>query len=366
MSARLLSFSGAGTACLRQDLLLMNLRRRLAFTIFLLLSMLLVAAAGYRFFGGPEVTNLDAIYMAIVTISSVGYTEVVDTSHNVPLRIFNMFVILFGIGIMLYVFSAFTAFIVEGQLNDLFRRRKMLKQIRDLKDHFIVCGAGEVGHHVVQELLKTRNSFVVVDHTEENLNRIQQLGDFPVLVGDAADEDVLSTAGLARARGLASVLPEDKDNLMVTVTARQMNPTVRIVARCAEARMAGKLIRAGANTAVSPNTIGGMRLASELVRPHVVGFLDMMLKEESKTLRVEEIVVGAKSPWAGGTIHATEIHKRFELLALALRKADGKTIYNPHGSTPLLAGDVLVVMGDVDMIWKAREAAGIAIPPPNA
>lgn len=344
----------------------MNLRRRLAFTIFLLLSMLLVAAAGYRFFGGPSVTNLDAIYMAVITISSVGYTEVVDTGHNVSLRIFNMFVILFGIGIMLYVFSAFTAFIVEGQLNDLFRRRKMLKQIRNLRDHFIVCGAGELGHHVVQELLKTRNSFVVIDHTEENLQKIQQLGVFPVLKGDAQDEDVLSTAGLAQARGLASVLPEDKDNLLVTVTARQMNPNIRIVARCAEARMAGKLIRAGANTAVSPNTIGGMRLASELVRPHVVGFLDMMLKEESKTLRVEEVIISAQSPWAGKTIHDTEIHKRFELLALALRTTDGKTHYNPHGDSPLAAGDVLVVMGDVDNIWKAREAAGISVPPPSA
>lgn len=327
--------------------------------------MLLVAAAGYRFFGGPSVTSLDAIYMAVVTISSVGYTEVVDTSHNVPLRIFNMFVILFGIGIMLYVFSAFTAFIVEGQLNDLFRRRKMLKQIRDLRDHFIICGAGEVGHHVVQELLKTRNSFVVIDQAEEQLEKIQQLGDFPVLEGDAADEDTLSTAGLAYARGLASVLSEDRDNLMVTVTARQMNPSVRIVARCAEARMAGKLIRAGANTAVSPNTIGGLRLASELVRPHVVGFLDMMLKEESKTLRVEEIIVSAESPWAGKTIHETEIHKRFELLALALRKTDGKTHYNPRGSSSLVAGDVLLVMGDVDMIWKARQAAGINVPPPS-
>jgi voltage-gated potassium channel len=150
------------------------------------------------------------------------------------------------------------------------------------------------------------------------------------------------------------------------VTARQMNPSVRIVARCAEARMAGKLIRAGANSAVSPNTIGGLRLASELVRPHVVGFLDMMLKEESKTLRGEEIVLGKNSPWAGQTIHHAEMHRRFELLALALRKPDGKTHYNPQGDTTLAVGDVLLVMGDVDMIWKPRQAAGENVPPPTA
>lgn len=239
----------------------------------------------------------------------------------------------------------------------------MLKQIRDLRDHYIVCGAGEVGHYVVQELLKTRNRFVVIDHDDSRLERIQHLGEFPVLKGDAADEEILETAGLATARGLASVLPEDKDNLMVTVTARQKNPGIRIVARCAEARMAGKLIRAGANSAVSPNTIGGLRLASELVRPHVVGFLDLMLKEESKTLRVDEISISGKSPWVAKTIHDTEIHRRFELLALALRKPDGKTQYNPQSETLLAAGDVLLVMGDVDMIWKAREAAGEAVPP---
>jgi len=340
----------------------MNLRRRLGFTAFLLLAMVIVSATGYRLLGGPRVSALDAIYMAVITISTVGYYEVVDTSTNPSLRVFNMFVILFGVGVLLYVFSASTAFIVEGDLKDLFRRRKMLKQIRSMKDHFIVCGAGEVGQHVVKELIKTRNPFVVIDHDEARIEKMHQLGDFPVLKGDAMDEELLLSAGLANAKGLATVLPEDKDNLLITVTARQLNPSLRIVARVAEARMTDKLIRAGANSAVSPNTIGGLRVASELVRPHVVGFLDLMLKEESKTLRVEEIVVGAESPWVGKTIRDTEIHQRYELLALALRKPDGSTSYNPHGHTVIAAGDVLVVMGDVDTIWKARAAAGERIP----
>lgn len=343
----------------------MNVRRRLLLALFLLVAIVVVAAAGYRLLGGPEVSILDAIYMAVITVATVGYGEVVNTAAHPALRIFNMFVILFGIGIMLYVFSTSTAFIVEGELKDIFWRRKMLKQIRDMKDHFIVCGAGEVGHHVVRELQKTGHRFVVIDHDEGRLEKIQQLGDFPVLKGDAADEEVLESAGLSRARGLATVLPEDKDNLMVTVTARQKNATVRIVARCAEARMTDKLILAGANSAVSPNMIGGLRLASELVRPHVVGFLDLMLKEASKTLRVEEISVGTDSPWVGRTIHQTEIHRQYELLALALRKPTGEMKYNPQGDTALTAGDVLLVMGDVSKIWKAREAAG-QTPPPAA
>jgi voltage-gated potassium channel len=341
----------------------MNLRRRLVVALLLLLIVVMVTAAGYRILGGPRVSLLDAIYMAIITFASIGYGEIVDTSANPALRVFNMVMILFGIGVMLYVFSASTAFIVEGELKDIFRRRKMLKQVRELKDHFIVCGAGETAHHVVQELLKTGNRFLVIDHDEEHLKKIQHLGEFPVLKGEAADEEVLESAGLSRARGLVTALPDDKDNLMVVVTARQMNPTVRIVGRCTDARMADKLMRAGANSAVSPNMIGGMRMASELIRPHVVSFLDLMLKEQSKTLRVDEITIVETSPWVGKTLRDTAIHQRFELLALAVRKPSGEIKYNPLGDTIFAPQDVLIVMGDVNQVWKAREAAGQTVSP---
>ena len=340
----------------------MSLRRQLVLSLLLWLVVLMTAALGYRWLGGPEVTFLDAIYMAVITVATVGYGEVVDTSAHPSLRIFNIFVILFGIGIMLYVFSTSTAYIVEGELKDIFRRRKMLKQIRDMHDHFIVCGAGETGHYIVQELLKTGHTFVVIDHGEDRLEKIQHLGEFPVLKGDAADEEVLVTAGLTRARGLVTVLHEDRDNLLVTVTARQMSPNLRIVARCAEARMADKMIRAGANSAVAPSMIGGLRIASELIRPRVVSFLDLMLRDQVKTMRVDEINVGEGSPWVGKTLHETGLHRRFELLAVALRKPDGKMDYNPHGDAVLGSGDVLVILGDVHNTWKAREAAGHRIP----
>jgi voltage-gated potassium channel len=312
--------------------------------------------------GGPEVTLLDAFYMAVITVSTVGYGEVVDTSAHPALRLFNIFFILFGIGIMLYVFSAATAFIVEGDLNHIFRRRKMLKQIQGMHDHLIVCGAGETGSYLVRELLKTGNLFVVIDQDEERLERIRQLGAVPVLKGDGADEEILITARIQEARGLASVLPEDKDNLLVTVTARQLNPSLRIVARCAEARMVDKLLRAGANAAVSPNMIGGMRLASELIRPTVVSFLDVMLRDQAATMRVEEIAVGEGSPWIGKKLRQMDLHGRFELLLLAVRKPGDELKYNPRDDTALASGDVLVVLGDVANTWKAREAAGIKTP----
>ncbi len=335
----------------------MTLRRQLTVALLLLLIVVMVAAAGYRILGGPHVSLLDAIYMAVITFATIGYGEVVDTSGNPALRVFNMIMILFGIGIMLYVFSVSTAFIVEGELKDIFRRRKMQKRIRELNEHFIVCGAGETASHIIQELLKTANPFVVIDHDPERLARLDHFGDLCWVQGEAADEEVLEAAGIGRALALATVLPDDKDNMMVTVTARQMNPNLRIVARCVDARMGERMVRAGASVAVSPNMIGGMRMVSEMIRPHVVGFLDLMLREKSKTLRVDEIAVPQGSAWVGQTIGDTEIHRKYELLALAVRKPNGETLYNPQGDLTLLAGDVLIVMGDVQKVHDAREAA---------
>jgi voltage-gated potassium channel len=334
----------------------------LVLSLLLLVVVVLSAVAVYMWFGGPEVTLLDAIYMAVITITTVGYGEIVDTRSHPGLRLFNIFFILVGIGIMLYVFSVSTAFIVEGELNHFFRRRRMMKQIRDMNDHLIICGAGETGAYLVKELLKTGNVFVVIDHDQERLDRIRQLGEVPVLKGEGGDEDVLKAARIHHARGLASVLPEDKDNLLLTVTARLLNPHLRIVARCAEAPMAEKLLRHGANSAISPNMIGGMRLASELIRPSVVHFLDMMLREQSGTMRVEEIAVAEGSPWIGKKLRQVDLAERYELLPLAIRKADGEIKFNPRGDLVMASGDVLVVMGDVANAWKARDAAGSNIP----
>jgi voltage-gated potassium channel len=339
-----------------------NLRRQFVISLLLLVVVVMSAVAGYLWFGGPEVKLLDAIYMAVITISTVGYGEVVDTRSNPPLRILNMVYILFGIGIMLYVFSVSTAFIVQGELHDIFRRRKMLKQLKDMHDHLIVCGAGETGNYLVHELLKTGNLLVVIDLDEERLARISQHGEFPTLKGDGADEEILTAAGIQKARGLAIVLPDDKDNLLATVTARQLNPSLRIVARCAEVHMIDKLLRAGANAAISPNMIGGMRLASELIRPSVVTFLDLMLREQASTMRVDEVAVGVGSPWIGKKLRDMELHQRYDLLALAVRKPDGDVKFNPRDDTTLADGDVLIVMGDAANAWKAREAAGNKTP----
>jgi voltage-gated potassium channel len=336
----------------------MRFGKRLRTALTLLLAVLVGATVGYRLLGGPQVRLLDAIYMAVITISTVGYTEVVDTSRHPALRVFNMFVVVFGIGVMLYVFSESTAFIVEGELQNVFRRRKMLKRIQNLRRHFIICGAGRTGQYVVEELLKTGHSFVVIDRDEEQLNKLSRHGDFPVLTGDATDDEVLAAAGLDRAQGLVSVLPDDRDNLMVTVAVRQKNPGIRIVASCTQEDMADRLTRVGANSAVSPSFIGGLRLASELIRPHVVSFLDVMLREKSQTLRVDESVVCEGSRCAGRKLCDLKLPERFGLLLLAIRHASGETKFNPTADTILTPGDVLILMGEVNQVWKLRPETG--------
>jgi len=182
------------------------------------------------------------------------------------------------------------------------------------------------------------------------------------LKGEGGDEEVLMAAQIKKARGLASVLPEDKDNLLLTVTARLLNPGLRIVARCAEAGMSEKLLRHGANAAISPNMIGGLRLASELIRPSVVSFLDLMLRDQSGTIRVEEIAIVEGSPWVGKKLRELDIHGRYELLPLAIRKPDGDMKFNPRDDTVMAGGDVLVVMGDVANVWKVRDVVGNKVP----
>lgn len=345
----------------------MELRRQLRGAFFFLFIVLAISVAGYRLLGGPSVTFLDAVYMAIITLSSVGYTEVVDTAHNPVLRIFNMFVIIFGVMIMLYVFSVVTAFLVEGEIRNIFWRRKMLKRISQLKDHYIVCGVGDTGRHAIEELQRTSAPYVVVDNNEEHIKRMVDLEsglhrEMLYVIGDATDVDVLENLGIDRAKGLITTLASDKENLVITVLARQKNPNFRIVARCIDQKFAERLIRAGADSTVSPNQIGGLRIASEVLRPHVVNFLDLMLKDKSRTLRIEEIEIPENSTWVGKRLSDVNLRGNYNLLPLALKDAyhDGKQHgfwVNPPDIVTCHAGLVVIVLGDMKFIQDARAHA---------
>jgi voltage-gated potassium channel len=245
----------------------MVLRKRLLLALGLLLILIVISTTGYRVLGGPSITFLQALYMAVITLAGVGYGEVVDTSHNPLLRVFNIGVVLFGVAITVYVFSIVAAFMVEMEFKKPFWRRRMQHHIDQLSGHHIVCGLGDTGRHAVAELQKTNTPHVAVDISEENIRKLKELHpgtlqEMLYVVGDATEEDILEKAGLSRAAGLIAGLPLDKDNLVVTVIVRQRFPKMRIVARSAERKFAERMLRAGANSTVSPSQIGGLRMAA--------------------------------------------------------------------------------------------------------
>ncbi len=339
----------------------------MAIPLLVLLADATAAVIGYRLLGGPSVTLLQAIYMAVVTLTGVGYTEVVDTSANPPLRIFNMFIMVVGVATAVYVFSLMTAFLVEGELHAIFRRSRMHKKVTELRDHFILCGMGETGRYAAEEMMKTGTDFVAIEISEPVVSRLREQGgvysDMLYIIGDSTEESVLNAAGLEHARGLIACVASDKDNLVTTFLVRQQNPAIRIVSRYKEVGFAERMVKAGANATVSPNQIGGMRLASEVLRPQVVGFLDLMLQEKSRTLRVDEIEVGERSRWAGSAIAKLQLRERFHLVVLALKDADQGTKsvqFNPGDETIVSAGTVIIVMGDIADLHKARAEAGPA------
>jgi voltage-gated potassium channel len=345
----------------------MNFRRRLAIPLLILLTDGSIAVIGYRVLGGPSVTLLQAIYMAVVSLTGVGYGEIVDTSQNPTLRIFNIFVLIVGVATALYVFSLMTAFIVEGELHAIFRRGRMRKKINELKNHFIVCGLGETGRYVAEELHKTGTPYIAIDTSEQVVTRLREqaggtFSDMLYVIGDSTDESVLQEAGLDRARGLIACAAEDKDNLVITVLVRQQNPKIRIVSRYKEMNFSERMLKAGANSTVSPNRIGGLRLASEVLRPHVVGFLDLMLQEKSRSLRIDEILVRADSPWAGATVGSLQCRTRFNLMLLALKDSQNsqRLEFNPADDSVIARGAVLIVMGDINDLQRARAEAEAA------
>ena len=342
------------------------LKKRLASALLLLLALIVLSVAGYRLLGGPSITFLQALYMAVITLAGVGYGEIVDTSHNPALRVFNMGIVLFGVAITVYVFSVVAAFLVEIEIVNPLWRRRMQSRIDQLSAHYIVCGLGDTGRYCVQELSDTRTPLVVGELQEENVRRTRELHaesfeNLLWVIGDATEEEVLERAGIARAKGLIAALPQDKDNLVLTVVARQRFPKLRIVARSVDKRFSERMVRAGANATVSPTRIGGLRMASEAIRPAVVGFLDLMLQGQAQKLRVEEVEISDRSPWIDRPLQDIPFQRSYNLLVLAIKvPAEGavpKFWVNPPPTLLVHAGSVIIVMGDSNDIVRARNHA---------
>ena len=330
------------------------LERRIWWVLLAFGGVVAVGTLGYVILEGWPV--LDAVYMTVITIGSVGYAEVHPLSTNG--RIFTMGLIVAGLGVMGYGLSTVTAFLVEGELTDALRKRRMERKIASLRDHVILVGGGETGKHIVLEFAKTEIPFVLIERETARVASLERGGSLLSILGDATDSAVLERARIGDARGLITTIPSDKDNLFVILCARELNPTIRIISRLTDEQSRSKFIRAGADVVVSENLIGGLRMASEMLRPHVVSFLDAMLRETGSVVRVEEIQIPAESPWIGKTLAEAQIRERVGVVIFGLREtASGRYLFNPNPSARLGAGDVLIGCADRDQLATLRRLA---------
>ena len=299
-----------------------------------------LGTAGYLAISGWQAPWMDALYMTFNVVTTLGFAETVEAARGTGGRLFTMAVAFLGIAGTWYLFSTFTAFILETNLNQAYRRRRMERTISTLSGHYIVCGIGRVGSYVADELLKTEREFVVVDTSAEALAAHEaRTGHGVQLQGDASDDTVLARAGIARAAGVFAVTSDDSKNLVVSLSAKQLNPVVRVVARVHDRGNVEKTRRAGADEIVSPDFTGGMRIASAMIRPNAVHVMDMMLHTE-ENLRVEEVVVPRGNPAA--TVDA--LGRRSEWLLVAIRDTRAKWHFNPAGGTRLVPGDTIVAI----------------------
>jgi voltage-gated potassium channel len=333
---------------------------RLLAALLALIVTVLGGALGYYLIGGGDWAFFDCLYMTVITVTTVGYGEMLPGMERTgDARGFTMVLLLVSTGTIVFAASTITAFIIEGDLKNVLFANKLRKRLKNMKDHVVVCGAGSTGRNVIEELIRTGVPVIAIDTRESELKEIAAKfpgAQYSYLVGDATDDDVLAKTNLPIARGLVAALSSDKDNLYLTFSARQINSGARIVARCSELAHVDKLKRSGADAVVSPNYIGGLRLVSELIRPSVVRFLDDMLRDRRAAFRIEEIKLGDLSKNLGGTLRQARIRERFGMTVLALRSRDesGWT-YNPDADASIAPGTTLVVLGSAEQVAELRK-----------
>lgn len=343
--------------------------RRLAIAIVVLMTLVAIGSSGYFLLGKGRWDYTECVYMTVITLSTVGFGELGQMHEVKGARLLTMILIVSGVGALAYVQGNLTALLVEGVIGQAWRRNRMRKAIGQLERHVVVAGAGSTGKHVIEELVATGTPFIVIDRDLAHLERLSaDVADGKMLFvnGDATDDQMLLDAGVERARGVVAALTHDKDNLFVTLTARSLNATARIVSKIVEDHAGAKMLKAGATSVVNPAMIGGRRMASELVRPEVNEFLDQMLRDKTKNLRIEEAIVPESSSYCGTTLKDSPIRRETKLLVIAVRDAERQFVYNPDPDHVLAAGTTLIVMGDTESVNKLRKILDDSVTPGGA
>lgn len=320
--------------------------KKLLLIIATIIVIILIGTIGFKLIGGEKTSFLDALFMTAITISTVGYGDVIGLDDKPFGKIFTILFVFVGAGTIAYLFTTLAAYIIEGELKKVFRRRTMEKHIEKMKNHYIVCGIGMVGLYIVHELYQTKRHQVVIDTDEGKLDVLKTHNlNVDMIIGDSTENEILQQAKIQKAKGLFATTNSDNDNIVIVLTAKQLNPSLRVVSRCNDTKNADKIKRAGADAVIALNYIGGMRMASEMIRPNVTSFLDKMLRDTETPLRVEELHIPKHSPYMGKPLSDIDFRNLGNALLVSVKKANGDWIYNPYPGT-IIEGDMsLIILG---------------------
>ena len=320
------------------------MQKKLFLALALIIIVIAFGTAGYQLIEGWNF--LDALYMTIITLTTVGYREVHELSSRG--MIFTIVLLMVGVGTFLYALSAGAKIILEGELQELFGRKRLEKKIKELKGHYIICGYGRMGKIICRELKAKNVPFVAIERNGDFLNN--RLDDFLGISGDATNDDILREAGIERAKGLISVLPNDALNLYVVLSARELNPDLHIVARAGEEGSENKLLRAGADKVVSPYHIGGLRIAHTILRPAVVDFIEFATKTGNIELQMEEVTIPEGSSMADKSLDQCGIGRELGIIIVGIKRHTGEMRFNPTSRSTIKAGDTLIALGEISKL----------------
>lgn len=321
---------------------------RLRLAVGMVVTVFVVGTVGFMILG---LSFLDSMYMTMTTITTVGYREITGPDVTAAEKIFSMVIIVTGVSTVLYTFTLAVQTVVEGQLREFVGRRRMDKQISEMRGHTIVCGWGRVGRAVAADLARAHQSVVIVDVEAEHVRNIP----FPAIVGDATLDTTLRSAGVDHAAALVAALDGDAENLFVTLSSRSMRSDLFIVARARQEESVPKLERAGADRVVNPQELGAARMASFVARPHVAEFVDVVMHERSLEFRMQEVEVDDGSPLADTSLRDLDLSQRAGVIVLAVRDTDGTFTTNPGPDTIIRPGQVIIAVGTDDDLNRLSE-----------
>ncbi len=324
-----------------------NFKRRLIYAHGAIISMIAIGTVGFRYFEG--LNWWDSLYFTTATVTTVGYGDIVPSTSAG--RHFTTIFMLISVGTVLYALSMLAQAFIQNEVLGTLGVRRKTREMENLSNHYIICGAGRVGRRMISTLTRENIPHVIIEFNRERIERIENFERAFVLLGDATHEKNLRSAGVERALGLATCLSDDAQNVYVALTARDLNKDLHIVSRAVEEEAEPKLIRAGANRVVSPTIIGSQSMARALIRPAIADFMESIVAE-NLDLVFEEIRVSNDSNYLGQTLMDSNIRNDLDILIVAIRRKDGEMIFNPSGATGILEGDLLIVIGKAESVQR--------------